>query len=77
MKTGKVALSTDFGLLVTFDGDLTGEVYVDDSYSGHMCGLCGDNDGNPDNDLKVPDGTLVTSDNEFGNKWADFGSEPR
>lgn len=34
-----------------------------------MCGLCGDYDGNPNNDFTKPDGSLVGSSDDFGNSW--------
>ena len=39
------------------------------SYSGQTCGLCGDYDGNPNDDFTKPDGSLVTNVNDFGNSW--------
>jgi len=38
---------------------------------GHMCGLSGDMDGNPDNDLKLKNGTITDNDHEnaFGDSW--------
>lgn len=34
-----------------------------------MCGLCGNYDGNPNNDYIKPDGTLVENVNDFANSW--------
>lgn len=39
------------------------------SYHDQMCGLCGDYDGNPNNDFTKPDGTQVGNVNDFGNSW--------
>jgi hypothetical protein len=38
---------------------------------GHMCGLSGDMDGNPDNDLKLKNGTITDNahENAFGDSW--------
>jgi len=37
---------------------------------GHSVeGMLGNNDGNPDNDLTGPDGTLYTNPDEFGESW--------
>ena len=44
-------------------------------YSGEMCGLCGDADGNDTNDWTQHDGTVVPYEpdpyepNEFGESW--------
>ncbi|XP_006811589.1 BMP-binding endothelial regulator protein-like [Saccoglossus kowalevskii] len=43
---------------------------------GHVCGLMGNADGNPDNDYIKPDGSIVYDVNEFGNSWAVPGSCP-
>lgn len=34
-----------------------------------MCGLCGDYDGNPNNDFTKPDGSQVDSSSQFGDSW--------
>lgn len=34
-----------------------------------MCGLCGDYDGNPNNDFTKPDGSLAGNSDQFGNSW--------
>lgn len=34
-----------------------------------MCGLCGDYNGNPNNDFTKPDGSLAGSSDQFGNSW--------
>lgn len=43
--------------------------YLCSSYYDQMCGLCGDYDGNPNNDFTKPDGSLVGNVNDFGNSW--------
>ena len=32
--------------------------------------MCGNNDGNPDNEFQGPDGTVLPNVNEFGQSWA-------
>lgn len=39
------------------------------SYYDQMCGLCGDYDGNPNNDFTKPDGSQTDSSNQFGDSW--------
>lgn len=34
-----------------------------------MCGLCGDYDGNPNNDFTKPDGSQSDSSHQFGDSW--------
>lgn len=40
-------------------------------YNGSLGGLCGDNDGLPDDDFRTPNGVLVNSSQEFGDSWRD------
>lgn len=39
------------------------------SYYDQMCGLCGDYDGNPNNDFTKPDGSQADNSDQFGNSW--------
>ncbi|XP_067380543.1 zonadhesin, like isoform X2 [Channa argus] len=64
-----VTLQTTFGLRVRWDGNHYIQITVPSSYQNQMCGLCGDYNGNPDNDFTKPDGSLVGNVNDFGNSW--------
>ncbi|XP_061619132.1 LOW QUALITY PROTEIN: zonadhesin, like [Phyllopteryx taeniolatus] len=64
-----VTLQTSFGLQVRWDGNHYAQISVPSSYHDQMCGLCGDLDGNPDNDFAKPDGALVANVNDFCNSW--------
>ncbi|XP_061525695.1 zonadhesin, like [Phycodurus eques] len=64
-----VTLQTSFGLRVRWDGNHYARISVPSSYHDQMCGLCGDLDGNPDNDFAKPDGALVANVNDFCNSW--------
>ncbi|XP_056156221.1 zonadhesin, like [Lampris incognitus] len=64
-----ITLQTTWGLRVRWDGNHYVQISVPSSYSDNMCGLCGDYDGNPNNDFTKPDGTLVGNVNDFGNSW--------
>ncbi|KAM9827438.1 LOW QUALITY PROTEIN: zonadhesin, like [Neosynchiropus ocellatus] len=64
-----VTLETTFGLRVRWDGNHYAQITVPSSFYDQMCGLCGDYDGNPNNDFTKPDGTLVSNVNDFGNSW--------
>lgn len=44
-------------------------MFVSSSYHDQMCGLCGDYDGNPNNDFTKPDGSTAANANAFGNSW--------
>ncbi|XP_077862102.1 zonadhesin-like [Saccoglossus kowalevskii] len=51
---------------------------IDEDFHGYVCGLLGDADGDPRNDMMMilPDGLfeLTNDDNEFGNNWEVPGS---
>ncbi|XP_071187476.1 zonadhesin, like [Salvelinus alpinus] len=64
-----ITLQTPFGLKVRWDGNHYAQISVPSSYFDQMCGLCGDYDGNPNNDFTKPDGSQVTSSKDFGNSW--------
>ncbi|XP_037537371.1 zonadhesin, like [Nematolebias whitei] len=64
-----VTLQTMFGLRVRWDGNHYAQISVPSSYHDQMCGLCGDYNGNPNNDFTKPDGTLAGNVNDFGNSW--------
>ncbi|XP_030578939.1 IgGFc-binding protein-like [Archocentrus centrarchus] len=64
-----ITLQTSFGVKVRWDGNHYAQISVPSSYFDQMCGLCGDYDGNPDNDFTKPDGTVVGNANDFGNSW--------
>ncbi|XP_077863190.1 BMP-binding endothelial regulator protein-like [Saccoglossus kowalevskii] len=38
-------------------------------YSGKLCGLMGNNDGDMDNDFQKPDGSLTDDVDDFGESW--------
>ena len=64
-----VAIITDFGLYVTFDGSFTMSVNVPDQFMGKIRGLIGNYDDDPNNDFMKPDGTLADNATDFGNSW--------
>uniref|UniRef100_UPI00358FE499 IgGFc-binding protein-like n=1 Tax=Myxine glutinosa TaxID=7769 RepID=UPI00358FE499 len=60
---------TSFGLGAAYDGNHVARVRLLASYTGNVCGLCGNMDANAYNDYKLPNGTETTSTSEFGNSW--------
>ncbi|XP_016339668.1 zonadhesin-like, partial [Sinocyclocheilus anshuiensis] len=64
-----VILTTPFGLKVQWDGNHYAKISVPSSYYDQMCGLCGDYDGNPNNDFIKPDGSQTDNSSQFGNSW--------
>uniref|UniRef100_UPI00398EA458 zonadhesin-like n=1 Tax=Pristiophorus japonicus TaxID=55135 RepID=UPI00398EA458 len=69
-QTGQyVVLTTDFGLLVQYDGNHFVKIVVPGSYTGQMCGLCGDFNGNHADDYRQPDDGMAANDTTFGDSW--------
>nr|XP_046234028.1 IgGFc-binding protein [Scatophagus argus] len=67
-------VSTDFGLSVTYDGWSTVSISVPSNYSGQTCGLCGNFNGNQNDEFRTPSGMIVTTPHEFGAAWKVAGN---
>ncbi|KAJ3585357.1 hypothetical protein NHX12_014078, partial [Muraenolepis orangiensis] len=65
-----VVLETTFGLRVRFDGNHHADVTLPRSYSGELCGLCGNFNGQPADDNVMSDGETAATTNELGDSWA-------
>ncbi|XP_066494912.1 IgGFc-binding protein-like [Tiliqua scincoides] len=66
---GLAWIGTDFALKVAYDWSSYLVVTVPSIFSGSLCGLCGDYNGDPANDFRTPDGSLAPSPAEFGQSW--------
>uniref|UniRef100_A0A8C3PPX7 Zonadhesin n=1 Tax=Calidris pygmaea TaxID=425635 RepID=A0A8C3PPX7_9CHAR len=66
---GYVLLETDFGLWVRYDGNHYAEVSVPSIYSGLLCGLCGNYNGDPNDDNIKPNGDIASDSNNLGQSW--------
>ncbi|KAK1153453.1 alpha-tectorin [Acipenser oxyrinchus oxyrinchus] len=64
-----VAVETDFGLLVTYDGQHYASISLPGSYFNNTCGLCGNYNDDPGDDPSLPDGTLAESVAQLGGGW--------
>lgn len=64
-----VVLETDFGLLVTYDGQHYASISLPSSYFNNTCGLCGNYNDDPADDPVLPDGSLADSVVELGGSW--------
>nr|XP_023659456.1 IgGFc-binding protein-like isoform X1 [Paramormyrops kingsleyae] len=62
-------LKTNFGLVVTYDHVYHVSVIVPGDYHGKTCGLCGNFNGNKNDDLHLPNGTFTKNINDFGLAW--------
>lgn len=54
---------------MSWDGDGTLLVMVSQQHEGHLCGMCGDFDGNPDDDLRNKFGAVTTDINALADSW--------
>eukprot|EP00058_Branchiostoma_floridae_P024131 XP_002609621.1 hypothetical protein BRAFLDRAFT_87842 [Branchiostoma floridae] len=64
-----VTIETGFGLKVSFDGSHRAEVVLPDLYQGALCGLCGNYNGDVNDEYLTADGTLAGDVVTFGNSW--------
>ncbi|XP_077196888.1 alpha-tectorin-like [Paroedura picta] len=66
-----VALRTDFGLFVFYDWSHYVSISVPETYSGLLCGLGGNFNGNRSDDFQTPDGSVVEDAVAFAESWRD------
>ncbi|XP_059813041.1 alpha-tectorin [Hypanus sabinus] len=64
------AVETDFGLLLTFDGEHYASISLPSSYLNNTCGLCGNFNNNPADDNLLPEGGPSDSLVELGAGWS-------
>lgn len=62
-------IKTDFEVIVTFDWYSHAMVILPNTYSGAVCGLCGNADGNPQDDFVLPNGQPATDEIQFADSW--------
>lgn len=66
-----IIVHTDFGLVVSYDWSYYVSVLVPETYSGSLCGLGGDFNGNHQDDFRIPNGSLIHDMVTFGHSWMD------
>ncbi len=64
-----IIIETGFGLRVTYDLFYYVVVAIPGNYRNKTCGLCGNFDGVPLNDFRLPDGNVTQDVNVFGSAW--------
>ncbi|XP_066575341.1 IgGFc-binding protein [Amia ocellicauda] len=62
-------LETSFGLKVAFNWNDALFVYLASTYKGAVCGLCGNYNGKPQDDLQMKDSRLAPNPTDFGQSW--------
>ena len=69
-KNGRfVRFEATTGLVVEFDGFWVGLIKIPDSYAMKVDGLCGNFDGDANNDMMTSGKVLTTNYAEVGNSW--------
>lgn len=66
---GFVVINAFNKLMVNFDGDSILVVRLSQSFNGSVSGMCGNFNGNPEDDKELPCGGLAPNDTVFGNSW--------
>ncbi|XP_053124186.1 IgGFc-binding protein-like isoform X2 [Hemicordylus capensis] len=64
-----IVVQTSFGLRVLYDSSYYVLVYVPSTYQGHMCGLCGNFNGDRRDEFQLPDERSTPNTTEFGVSW--------
>ncbi|NXC77137.1 FCGBP protein, partial [Anhinga anhinga] len=64
-----VMLETDFGLVIHYDLLHRVTVTVPESYRGQLCGLCGNYNGQRDDDFLLPSGRQAPNMRVFSSAW--------
>ncbi|XP_053123550.1 IgGFc-binding protein-like [Hemicordylus capensis] len=75
-KSGQPTLKTDFGLQVTYGSDKTTVVTLPSSYYGATCGLCGNFNEDPDDDMMYLSGIQAASARDWARSWKVHDQDP-
>lgn len=68
-KSNTVLLNTNAGMKVLWNGRSHLELSVPGTYKEHMCGLCGNFNNFPQDDMRLRNGQITSSEATFGNSW--------
>ncbi|KAG7240328.1 hypothetical protein INR49_027016, partial [Caranx melampygus] len=64
-----LVIESAIGVAVMWDRRTTVRILLEPRHSGEVCGLCGDFDGNVQNDFTTQGQLVVSNPIEFGNSW--------
>ncbi|KAM6925970.1 mucin-2-like [Lycodopsis pacificus] len=64
-----VVIESAIGLVVMWDGKTTVRIILEPQHSGEVCGLCGDFNGDGQNDFTTQGQLAVSNSLEFANSW--------
>lgn len=62
-------MKTDFDVTVAYDWNSVVRVVAPNTYASAVCGLCGNNNQNPKDDLTMKDGSQASSVAQFAESW--------
>ncbi|KAK3570578.1 hypothetical protein QTP86_022525 [Hemibagrus guttatus] len=68
-KSNTILLNTDVGVKVLWNGRSHLEVSVPGTYKTRMCGLCGNFNNFHQDDMRLRNGQITSSEATFGNNW--------
>ena len=66
-----VVIETNFGVLVRADWPHVIRITAPGNYNGTLGGLCGNLNGDPNDDFFSPSGVLLNNSQQFGDSWRD------
>ncbi|KAG5855800.1 hypothetical protein ANANG_G00000440 [Anguilla anguilla] len=67
-----VVIETEFGLTVQYDWESYIVVTLSGAFAGKVCGMCGNFNGNPNDDFATPSGSQAPNAVDFGRSWKVF-----
>ncbi|XP_029384242.1 uncharacterized protein LOC115060456 [Echeneis naucrates] len=70
-----VTISTNFGLVVSYDTNHYVRISLPSTYQNATCGLCGNFNSRGADDFQTPQGEVVSSDVTFANSWKVSGDD--
>ncbi|KAL8220201.1 UNVERIFIED_CONTAM: hypothetical protein K2H54_040489 [Gekko kuhli] len=65
----QMVIESDFGLNLYYDWNYYLVIKATAAFQGHVCGLCGNYNGDPNDDFVTSSGGLATNSVEFGKSW--------
>ncbi|KAM8762761.1 uncharacterized protein AB9X84_007402 isoform 2-T2 [Acanthopagrus schlegelii] len=71
-----LVIEANNGLIFMWDRRTSLSIKLSQKYKGHVCGLCGNYDGNSNNDFTTRCHAVVVNPLVFGNSWKDSPSCP-
>ncbi|KAM6936957.1 mucin-2-like [Xenentodon cancila] len=71
-----IVVESDIGMAVMWDRKTTVRILMEPQHSGQVCGLCGNFDGDGQNDFTIQGQMEVSNVLDFGNSWKVYSNCP-